>query len=516
MKAVFLKGVSLFNPQKSHLFALLLGAVSVLAYAPFEFSPVILGSLAGLFWLWLKAENSFDGFKLGLWFGLGLFGVGVSWLFSSMYFYSGVPLFFAVLATFVFVLFLSLYSGLAGWLARYFYDARRTGLMLFVLFPAVWVLSELLRGMLFGGFPFLQVGTTHLGTWLDGYAPLLGALGVGWAVAISAGLLVWFVIQRSWIGPSTLLCLLWSIGGLLQDVKWVEPVNKPIDVALIQGNIPQEKKWDQEEFYPSLKTYVSLTKQNMSADLVVWPETAIATYYSVAEQGALRTFIKDAKLLNTDILAGVIAGEEGSDNYYNALVNLHNPEDRYLKTHLVPFSEFFPFHSVFQFLSGLFDIPFATFSHGPEGQKPLMLGGQPAGASICYEMAFGEELAQSLPEAKYFVTVSNDAWFAHTLEPHQQVADVKMRALELGREIARSTNTGYTVIVGVDGEIKASIEPYQTGVLRDTVQPYEGLTFYAEWKQLPVQFMLFVIFGFILSKRYFLTGRFSKVKSVNQ
>ncbi|MEA3405250.1 MAG: apolipoprotein N-acyltransferase [Pseudomonadota bacterium] len=513
MKAAFLKGIQLFNPKKSHLLALVLGGISVLAFAPFEFSPVILGSLAGLFWLWLNAESRFDGFKLGLWFGLGIYGVGVSWLFSSMYFYSGVPLVLAVLATFAFVFFLSLYTGLSGWLARYFFDKNRPGLMMFVLFPAVWVLAELLRGSVFGGFPFLQVGTTHLGTWLDGYAPVLGVLGVSWMVAMSAGLLLWFVTQRSWVGPSTLLCLLWSLGGLLQDVEWVQESGKPIDIALIQGNIPQDKKWDQKEFYPSLKTYVSLTKQNMDADVIVWPETAIATYYETVEKGALRTFIKDAKMLNTDILAGVITGEEGSDNYYNALVNLHNPEERYLKTHLVPFSEFFPLYSLFDFLAGLFDIPFATFSHGPQDQKPMILGGQPAALSICYEMAFGEELAQSLPEAKYMITVSNDAWFAHTFEPHQQVQDVKMRALELGREIARSTNTGQTIIVGVDGEIKASIEAYQQGVLRGTVQPYEGMTFYAEWKQLPILFMLFTVFGFILSKRYFLTGRFSKVES---
>ena len=510
MKTGLLKFVQLFNPKQPHLLALLFGGLSVLAFAPFEFSPIMLGSLAGLFWLWLKSESRFEGFKIGLWFGLGLFGVGVSWLFSSMYFYSGVPLVFAGLATFGFVLFLSLYSAFAGWLARYFFDKNRIGLMLLVLFPAVWVLSELLRGMLFGGFPFLQVGMTHLGTWLEGYAPLVGSLGVSWAVAMSAGLLVWFVIQRAWFLPSVLLCFLWAIGGLLQDVRWVEPVGKPIDVALIQGNISQDKKWLPDEFYPTLKTYVNLTKEHMSADLVVWPETAVPTYYDVVEQGALRTFIKDAQLLNTDILVGVIVGEEGTDNYYNALVNLHNPEDRYLKTHLVPFSEFFPFNSMFQFLSGLFDIPFATFTHGPENQAPMILGGQPAGLSICYEMAFGEELANSLPEATYLVTVSNDAWFGHTLEPHQQVQDVKMRALELGREIARSTNTGYTVIVGIDGKIKASIPAYEVGVLRDKVQPHEGLTFFAEWKQFPVLFMLFVIFGFILSKRYFLTGRFGK------
>ena len=136
-----------------------------------------------------------------------------------------------------------------------------------------------------------------------------------------------------------------------------------------------------------------------------------------------------------------------------------------------------------------------------------MLGGQLAGLSICYETAFGEEMATQLPDAKYFITVSNDAWFAHTFEPAQQLQEVRMRALELGREIARSTSTGFTAIIDIQGNIKQQLPAYEEGVLRGEVQPYEGLTFYAEWGKLPVLFLLFNLFGFLLAKRYFLTGR---------
>ena len=495
-------------PAKKHGLALLLGAMSVFAFAPFEVSPLMLAAIAGLFMLWLDAESRFEAAKIGLWFGLGQFGLGVSWLFSSMYFYSGVALPFAVILTAGFVLFLSLSVAIGGWLAHYFKNPNRPGLVLTLLFPAVWVLIELIRSTIFGGFPFLLSGTTHLHTWLDGFAPVVGVWGVSWAVAISAGLLLWLFKQKSCVAASMSLCLIWSLGGLLQQVEWVKPIAKPIDVALIQGNIPQEEKWLPNAFYPTLKTYIGLTKQNMDADVVVWPETAIPAYYDVVEKGALLGFIKDAKLLNTDILVGVIAGGANSEHYYNALINVHNPEDRYYKKHLVPFSEFFPFTSAFAFVSGLFDIPFATFTHGPSDQKPINLGGQDAGLSICYEMAFGEELAAQLPQAKYLITVSNDAWFAGTFEPAQQLQEVQMRALELGREIARSTNTGYTAIVDIKGNIKQQIPAYEEGVLRGKVQPYEGLTFYAEWKKMPILFLLFTYFGFLLAKRYFLRGRF--------
>ncbi len=464
----------------------------------------MLAAIAGLFMLWLEAETRFEAAKIGLWFGLGQFGLGVSWLFSSMYFYSGVALPFAVILTMGFVLFLALSTALGGWIALFFKNAKQPGLVLTLLFPAVWVLIELVRSTIFGGFPFLLSGTTHLDTWLDGYAPLLGVWGVSWAIAMSAGLLLWLFKEKSWVRASVTLCLIWSIGGLLQNVQWVKPVDKPIDVALIQGNIAQEKKWLPDEFYPTLKTYIDLTKKNMDADVIVWPETAIPAYYDVVEKGALQGFIKDAKLLNTDILVGVIAGGKNSENYYNALINVHNPEDRYYKQHLVPFSEFFPFSSAFAFVSGLFNIPFAEFSHGDSSQQPIKLGGHDAGLSICYEMAFGEELANSLPQAKYLITVSNDAWFADTFEPAQQLQEVQMRALELGREIARSTNTGYTAIVDIKGNIRAQIPPYEEGVLRGQVQPYDGLTFYAEWKTLPILFLLFTYFGFLIAKRYLL------------
>ncbi|QCU90771.1 apolipoprotein N-acyltransferase [Thiomicrorhabdus sediminis] len=499
-----------FHPGKNELLALSLGVLAVFAFAPFAFAPVILVSIAGLFILWLKAEQPAQLAKTGLWFGLGMFGFGVSWLFSSMYFYSGVIMPLAALLTFGFVLFLSLSLALAGWLAGYFKNPQRPAANLIVLFPAVWVVAELFRATIFGGYPFLLSGTSHIDTWIDGYAPVFGVWGVSWVLAISAGLIVWFWQYKSWVFPSVVLSLLWTTGGLLKEVEWVEPIDKPLTVSLIQGNVAQDQKWRTDQFYPTLKTYTSLTKQNMDSDVIVWPETAIPAYYDVIERGALKSFIQDAKLLNTDILVGVIAGDKGSEDYYNALVNIHNPQDRYYKKHLVPFSEYFPFHDVFKFLSKLFDIPFATFSKGPQEQKPIKLGGQEVGLSICYEMAFGEELAQDLPRAKYFITVSNDAWFANTFEPAQQLQEVQMRALELGREIARATNTGHTAIVDVKGLIKAQIPAYETGVLRGQVQPYQGMTFYAQWKFLPVLFLLFVIFGFLTAKRYFLRGRISR------
>jgi len=491
-----------FKPTQTSLLSAALGALSAFSFAPFSIFPLIVIGLSGLFWLWMKSGSATESTRLGLWFGLGLFGVGASWLFSSMYVYSGVLLPLAVLLTFGWVLFLSLSVALSGWLSYYFRGRSSGVLNLVLLFPALIVLGELFRGTIFGGFPFLLSGVTHLHTFLDGYAPWLGVWGVSWAVALTSGLFVWMAFSKKWLISIVALSFVWGLGWALKQVQWVSPVGQPIEVALVQGNIPQELKWKRTEFFPSVKKYISLTKQNWDVDLVVWPETAIPAYYKVVENGMLLQFMKDVSIMDTDVVVGVIDADEGADNYYNALVNLRQPEDRYYKHHLVPFSEYFPFDDAFSFLAGLFDIPYATFSAGDLGQKPLKLGGQDAALSVCFEMAFGEELASQLPEAKYLITVSNDAWFANTFEPAQQLKDVQMRALELGREIARSTNTGYTVVVDTKGRIKHEIPPYEEGVLRGQVQPYDGLTFYAEWKKLPIYTLLALILCFFLYRRY--------------
>jgi len=493
--------LNFFRLDRNRLMAVGLGALMVVSHAPVGLVPVALISLAGLFWLWDQSDSKLAAIQIGFWFGIGFFGVGVSWLISSIYIYAGVHLLLSILATGIFVLFLTGYFMLAGWLVALLKRPDQQGLNWVLLMPAIWVIAEALRASLFGGFPFLMTGNTHALTWLGGYAPVFGVLGVSWVVAISAGVLLWLVVSRAWVLAPMILALFWLTGAALKNVQWVEPVGKPIKVALLQGNIPQDQKWQSDQFLATLQTYVSLTKQNLDADVVVWPETAIPDYYDRVEKGALRAFIRDAQLLNTDILVGVITRDLDTRAYYNAIVNARQPDQVYQKRHLVPFSEFFPFASVFKALSLLFDVPFSSFSAGSDNQPLFQIGSHQVGMSVCYEMAFGEELARNAAEADYLLTVSNDAWFAHTLEPAQQVQDVQMRALELGREIARTTNTGYTIIVGTDGQIKQSIEPYQTGVLRGEVQPYTGKTPFVSWKQWRIFALLTLILLFLVMNR---------------
>jgi apolipoprotein N-acyltransferase len=496
------KILSLFLPNKFALYAFLLGGLAILAYAPVGVAPIILVSLMGIFWLWHKSSSQLDYMRVGLWFGLGFFGVGVSWLLSSMYVYSGMSLWLSLLATFIFILALSAYFMVAGWLVGYFYNPKKIGFSVVFIMPVVWVLFELIRASLFGGFPFLLIGNTHLFTWLDGFAPVFGILGMSLAVAFTAGLLLFMLLTKNLLVPSFLVFTIWISGSSLKNVVWVEKNGLDVDIALVQANISQDRKWLRKQLMPTLKTYIDLSKKSIDAELIVWSETSIPAYFYQVEKGVLKNFLKDAKLLEKDIIMGAVVKNKKTGNYYNALVNAKDTNLVYKKSHLVPFSEFFPFAGVFKYLSSLFNIPFSEFSAGKQEQLPMELADKKVGLSICYEIYFGAELTKNIAITDYLVTVSNDAWFAHTLEPYQLRQETQMRALELGRQIARSTNTGFTFIVGVDGVIIDQLPAYETGVLRTKIQPYSGETPFVKWQNNPLWVFLILSLIFISWRKY--------------
>ncbi|SFR53797.1 apolipoprotein N-acyltransferase [Thiomicrospira sp. ALE5] len=468
--------------------AIIFGAMTVLGFAPFELSPFALAGLTGLFWLWLAKSNSLaDGARYGLWFGIGQFGVGVSWLFSSIYFYSEAGLLAAIILVALFVLLLSSFVALAGLVIRKLASHNWPGAALLWLMPAVWVLVEWLRTHTFGGLPFLLMGTSHLDTWLDGYAPVFGVYGVSFAVAMTAGLLVWMLQYRQVLPAALVMVFLWPLGGSLQKVAWVNPVDDPVSVALIQGNISQDIKWQTSEFANMMRLYTRLTREHLDAQIVVWPETAIPGYYDQAAAGLLRHFVGDAQLQSRDIVVGAITRPDPSANqYFNSMINLRQPDQIYHKRKLVLFGEYYPMSGVIESVADYLNLPFSQFSAGPARQPLMELAGHSVGVSICFEMMFGALIARDVPQARFLITASNDAWFSHTLEPAQLRQEAQMRARELGREIARVTNTGYTVIIGVDGQVKQQIPAYEVGVLRGHIQPYEGQTPFSRWTHWPV------------------------------
>ena len=254
------------------LVALLAGAAMVPAFAPFEWFPLALAALAVLVHLWLAAPGPRAAAALGFAFGMGMFLVGVSWVYISLHRYGAMPAPLAAIASVGFCAILAAYAALAGALQAKFRvpPALRAALVI----PALWTLGEWLRATLFTGFPWLSLGTAALDTPLAGLAPLGGVYAVSLAAASAAGLL-WCVAtgQARWAAAAA-FAILGVTGAVLRQFEWTVPAGAPFAANLVQGNVPQDLKFDPARYARTLEVHARLAEAS-GARLIVLPETAV-------------------------------------------------------------------------------------------------------------------------------------------------------------------------------------------------------------------------------------------------
>lgn len=468
--------------RRGDFLALIAGAILPLAFAPFDLFPLAVLAPVLLFWSWLGLTPR-RAWRRGYWFGLGMFGAGVNWVFVSMYEFGGVSMGLSLFLTTVFVLFLALFPALLGYcLARFCNGGAMTStLSLAVVYPAGWVLFEWIRGWFLTGFPWLNLGYSQLASPLAGLAPVAGVYGVSLATALSAGWLLLLVTARharARLAWGAALLVLWGGAALLNTLSWTQPAGAPLRATLLQGDIPQDLKWLAEVREPTLELYTKLTEQHWDSQLIVWPESALPEMYDQAE-----AFIDDlaekARAHNSELLVGVLYTDAATGRYYNSVVSVGDHRQFYYKHHLVPFTEYLPMQSLLGGIVDFMQVPMSDFSKGPAKQPPLAVAGQKAGISICYEDAFGEEVINALPEATLLVNVSNDAWFGHSIAPQQHLQIARMRALETGRPLLRATNTGLTAIVDERGRLQSVAPQFKVAALTGEIQPRQGMTPYA-------------------------------------
>lgn len=484
------------------------GALVPFAFAPFGYYPVVILALLILF-LMLPGRAPGPAFRLGFGFGLGMFGVGVNWVYISIHYYGHAPLPAAIGVMLLLVAFMSLFPATLAYLGARLglrHDARS----LLGYLPAGWILLEWLRSWLFTGFPWLNIGYTQIDAPLAGAAPLLGVYGVGWVLALSAGLLVWAWRAPGparWMGP-LLVIAIWFAGAALRQVDWTQAAGAPLRVSLIQGNIPQDQKWDPQQQVATMEKYLRLTRAEWSSqdgrknDLVIWPETAVPAFYHQVEESFLTPLREEARQAGSDLLTGIPVLDREQWSYYNAVISLGAEQGAYYKHHLVPFGEYLPLRSLLGSLLQVMPLPVADFSSGSLTQPLIHAAGYPVGVSVCYEIIFGEEVITQLPQAAFLVNVSNDAWFGDSLAPHQHLEMARMRALETGRYLLRATNTGITAIIGPDGQLRERGPQFETLVVRGEIVPRSGATLYVRWGNWPV-----VILAFLMVLGSLLLGR---------
>lgn len=478
--------------RHEELIALTSGGAMILGLAPFNLFPISILSIALLFGLWLHASTRRAAW-LGFLFGIGQFGSGVSWVFVSMHNFGNMASPLALVATLLFASLMALYPAMLGFIQARYRHLSST-LRLLVVMPVLWTAVEWLRGWLFTGFPWLNLGDTQLLTPLTGFAPWFGVYFLTLLTAVAAGLLVAWYRQgwRQGWRTGVVLVALWMAGWLAGTVQWTEPTGEPVRVALVQGNVPLKIKWDRYYRDAILGRYLDMSRGHTDADLVVWPEGALPTYLNDLDSGFIAKLSNLAVNTHTDFLFGAVdrVRINGKAEYYNAVASIGSHRGVYKKRHLVPFGEYPPIRVIFGWLLNAMNIPMSDFTAGPDGQAPLPLAGQSVGVSICYETAFAAEFTDALPAATLLVNVSENAWFGDSLGPHQLLQMTRMRALETGRPIVRTDNAGLSAVIDHHGTLRAVSPQFKQSVLAAAVQPMAGATLFVLAGNLPVLLML--------------------------
>ncbi len=487
--------------KNDYSWALLAGLSCVFGFAPFGIFPIPLLALAVLFALWQRAGTPRKAAWLGFAFGLGLFCAGIGGIYIAMHVYGDMPLLLALLATLLFAAFWALVPALAGYTQARIPAAGALRITLVV--PAIWALLEWFRGLLVTGFPWLVFGYAHSDDPLAGYAPLLGVYGVSLAAAVSAGLLL-LLWQSRWSKQGKLAIILlfsiWGLGALLRTIAWTQPHGEPFSVALVQGNIAQNLKFDEDAMVGTLETYRRLASQN-EARLTVLPETALPLLRHEVPPILVEQLRNRARQNGGDMLIGSFERDHGS--YYNSVFTLGEADEQhYRKQHLVPFGEFIPLRPLLGwFINGVLNIPMGDLARGDAQQAPLEIAGQRVAVNICYEDVFGEEIIRALPQATLLVNVTNDAWYGDSpvAAQHNQIA--QLRALESGRMMLRATNTGVTSIIGADGKVLQQLPQHVEAVLLGVAQGYDGFTPYVRWGNAAVLLVIALILAGAWSRR---------------
>jgi apolipoprotein N-acyltransferase len=458
------------------------GALAVAGFAPMSVFPLPIVALCVLLFLWRTATPR-DAFLRGFAFGAGLFGVGASWVYVSLHDFGTMPAPLAGIGTVAYCAILSLYPAGAGWCFSRLWSGRAVSAV--IAFPALWTIFEWWRGWMFTGVPWLAVGYSQVDSPLAGLAPVAGVYGVSFATALSAGLLYIVITGTARVRLACALALVFAfgLGQLLRLVDWTSAQGSPIKVALLQGNISQDLKFQAGRYAATLAIYKRLIDSS-DARLIVLPETAIPRFLDAVDPGYLRDIARAAAARGADVIVGVpIRDPDG--RYFNSVISLGaSPLQRYDKAHLVPFGEFVPYG--FHWIVKTVAIPMSDFSLGKENPKPLALAGQRVAPNICWEDAFGEEIIRQLPEATLLVNVSNVAWFGDSLAPSQHLQISRMRAIETGRTMLRATNTGMTAIIDPRGKVLAQLPQFTEGVLAGEAQGYVGATPYVRWSNVPI------------------------------
>ncbi|ARU55937.1 apolipoprotein N-acyltransferase [Oleiphilus messinensis] len=502
------------HKQIAILVALFLaGGMQTLTYAPFGYWPLGILSAALTYFCIIQTPSPRSTkrlFAMGWCLGFGIFSSGASWVYVSIhdYGYTSAPL--AIFLTGAFVALLALFHGfqfiLFGKLcapparsAPLKKEPKNNTPSTLLAFCSAWVITDWIRSWILTGFPWLYLGHGHLDSPLSGWAPVLGVYGITLIVVFTGAAIASLISSISRIQKAGLVavaCVLFATGYTLKQTEWTQiDTQKPISVAIIQGNIDQLIKWEEHYQEETLETYRTLSRPFWGKSIILWPETAIPIFQHQAT-GILGALNEMGKVASTTLVTGIPTRQADYEaniyRFYNSILSLGDGHGLYHKQKLVPFGEYVPLEDLLRGAIQFFNLPMSSFSLGPKDQPHLSAGPYQFASFICYEIVYPDFVATQARDADFLITISNDAWFGASIGPLQHLEIAQMRALETGRYLLRGTNSGVSAIVAPNGRQVGRSKQFVATTLEGTIYPAEGSTPFMTFGSTPLILILFI------------------------
>ena len=415
-------------------------------------------------------------FALGLTTALIYFTGTLYWITLVMAVYGGLPMWIAVILNGALIAYLALFPALFAVVMQRALAAF--GARALAAVPLVWVANEMGRTYILTGFPWVLLGYSQAEVLpIAQLASVVGVYGVSALVAAVSAAAANLVVAPAGhrLRPAVVVASLVLIVGVWGTrraavAEWTR-AGEPVRVGLVQGNVDQAQKWDPARATSIFTSYLEMTRQAIErgAQLVLWPESSTPFYFEEerdrADADRLRQLARQARV---PILIGSDQIERAAPpKYYNSAFLVREDGSTggvYRKMHLVPFGEYVPFKRILFFAAPLVE----AVSDFSEGDEPVLLpvGDHRISTSICYEIVYPNLVRQFVTGgSELLTTITNDAWFGRTSAPYQHFEQASMRAIEVGRYLVRSANTGISGIVDPYGHVLARTGIYQPAVV---------------------------------------------------
>ncbi|MGB2769718.1 MAG: apolipoprotein N-acyltransferase [Candidatus Zixiibacteriota bacterium] len=470
--------------NRKSLYLTILSALLIsLAYPPLPLGFVAYLCLVPLI-IALESKSPFAAFKIGYIFGLISNSILLFWVGWA-----------TIGGTAAAIILLCLYPAILCWLHGLLQRRWKEGAVFF--FPFLWVAMEYVRSLTQVSFPWLNLAYTQ--TYylkLIQYASLWGNYAVTFWI-LWLNLIFYFLIRyrKKWKVALLLFVILMILPYIYGSWVMSEDVEgEEIKIAMLQGNMEPEIKWNQDLLDYNVRTYIDMSREaaKETVDFIIWPETA-APCYLAAESLYFALVQETCDELNVPLLVGTNdyqVNPQGKLNYFNSAF-LFTPHGGYPKVYnkinLVPFSEKLPYDEVLG-ISDRIQFGQSDFCNGEDMTIFEIPQGRFA-TIICFESVYPGLVRDFVNRGtEFLVNITNDGWFGKTHGPFQHAQIAVFRAIENRIAIARCANTGVSMFIDPYGRVKQATKIWvretvigKIPLKREGNVSWSGRTFYARY-----------------------------------